>query len=267
MEQNNYQSIGNIDSILQYIESMDAFHDYPIGNISYDVSTSILSISIEEVLEGEDWPKESNGRVWFLNFGNIQDMKLDIDVPSGLWISDMYVNGSGYFVIEFDQGSIAVAPNAIELLVPKAEKDDSLLPSNSADAPLNMKEMFNDLKNSIAGRKANTEEGGEASEEPTPVNTAPVDNPFRTQAATPAAPATAPAPTPTPAPAAAPAPASPNIQAAPAAVPATPAAPAAPAAPQGNPFLKDPNFVPLQPTTPTPPPKAPDPPAVGPVFG
>lgn len=256
MEQNDYQSIGDINSILQYIESMGAFHDYPIGNISYDASSSILSISIEEVLEGEDWPKESNGRVWFLNFGNIQDMKLDVDVPAGLWISDIYVNESGYFVIEFDQGSIAVAPNAIELLVPKAEKDDSLLPSNSEDAPLNMKSMFNDLKNSIAGRKTNTEESEESAEGPAPVNTTPIDNPFRSQApTTPAAPAAAPAP----------APVSPNIQATPAA-PATPTAPAAPATPQGNPFLNDPNFVPLQSTTPTPPPKAPDPPVSGPVF-
>lgn len=268
MEEDGYQSITDLDSIMQYIEDMGGFHDFPIGSLQYD--GSVLSIGIEEVQEGQSWPSDATGRVWFINFSHISDMSLDIDIALRLWIQDTLIDEDGNFVFECDQGSVSVLANSIELQVPVdtgAKQGGSFLVTNADDAPLNVKNIFNDIKGMVTNRREQAApEEPEASEAPiqsaAPEPVAPAPNPFFNQAPAPEPAAPAPAPVaPAPEPVAA-MPVSPNI------APAEPVVPApAPTTQQNaNPFLNDPNFVPLQPTTPTPPPQAPEPPVSGPVF-
>ena len=275
MEEDGYQSITEIDNIMQFIDDMGGFQDLPIGSIQYDGSE--LSLGIEEVLEGQSWPSDATGRVWFMNFSHISDMVLDVDMAVRLWIKDTYIDEGGNFVFECEQGSISVLANSIELQVPVdagAKQGGSFLATNADDAPLNVKNIFNDIKGMVTNRREQAEpEESEAPEAPiqpaAPEPVAPAPNPFLNQAPAPEPAAPAPTPVaPAPEPVAA-MPVSPNIAPAePVAPTPAPSATPAPAAPQStNPFLNDPNFVPLQPTTPTPPPQAPEPPASGPVFG
>ena len=272
MDEDGYQSITKIEDIMGYVDSVDGFRDCSAGNITYDDNSGVLTVEIDEVLEGEDWPRESSGRIWYMNFANIQAMRLSIDVPSGFWISDVYANDDGSVTIESDQGAITVLANAIELAVPTTsateEGGESLLASKADDAPLNVKSIFNDIKNVV---KQKRNELAPESGDPVAVSSsadAAAAAPTTTtpQAANPFANAT-------------PASANPflnqqnaaptqNIEAAPAApVAPAPAPNPTPAAPQNsNPFLNDPSFVQMQPTNPTPPPQAPEPPMNGPIF-
>lgn len=285
MDEDGYQSITNIEDIMGYLDSVDGFRDCAAGSVTYDDNSGVLSVEIEEVLEGEDWPRESSGRIWYMNFADIRSMRLSIDVPLGFWISDVYANDDGSVTIESDQGAITVLSGTIELVVPKADATEegggSLLPNKSENAPLNMKNIFNDIKNVVNQKRAqlapessdpvavSSSEDAAAVPVATPRATNPfanatpaAANPFLNQQNVEAAPVT---PTPDPAPTAAPMPVAPT----PTAPTPTPAAPTLmPATPQSsNPFLNDPSFVRMQPTTPTPPPKAPEPPMNGPVFG
>jgi len=232
MDEDGYQSITNVEDIMGYLDSVDGLRDCAAGSVTYDDNSGVLSVEIEEVLEGEDWPRESSGRIWYMNFADIRSMCLSIDVPLGFWISDVYANDDGSVTIESDQGAITVLSGTIELVAPKADATEegggSLLPNKSENAPLNMKNIFNDIKNVVNQKRAQL-----APESSDPVAVSSSED----AAAVPVAPTPA---TPTP----------------------TPAAPQS-----GNPFLNDPSFVRMQPTTPTPPPKAPEPPMNGPVFG
>lgn len=290
MDEDGYQSITKLEDIMGYIDSVDGFHDCSAGSITYDDNSGVLSVEIEEVLEGEDWPRESSGRIWFMNFADIQAMRLSIDVPLGFWISDTYTNDDGSVTIEGDQGTITVLANTIELVVPTEnateEGGESLLATKAENAPLNVKNIFNDIKNvvnqkreqlapessdPVAISESSNMAAAPASEAPQAANpfanaTPAAANPFMNQQpaepaqAVESAPIAPAAPMPNPAPVAPVTPAQTPAQ--------TPApAPTAPVAPQGsNPFLNDPSFVSMQPTTPTPPPKAPDPPMGGPIF-
>lgn len=260
MDEDGYRSITNIEDIMGYLDSVDGFRDCAAGNVTYDDNSGVLSVEIEEVLEGEDWPRESSGRIWYMNFADIRSMRLFIDVPLGFWISDVYANDDGSVTIESDQGAITVLSGTIELVVPKADATEegggSLLPNKSENAPLNMKNIFNDIKNVVNQKRAqlapessdpvavSSSEDAAAVPVATPQATNPFANATPTAAPMPVVP-TPTAPTPTPA--------------APTLMPATPQS--------SNPFLNDPSFVRMQPTTPTPPPKAPEPPMNGPVFG
>ena len=234
MEEDGYQSITDFDSIMQYIDDMGGFHDLPIGSIQYDGSE--LSVGIEEVLEGQSWPSDATGRVWFMNFSHVSDITLDIDMAVRLWIKDTYLDEEGNFVFECDQGSVSVLANGIELQVPvdaNAKQGGSFLATNADDAPLNMKNIFNDIKGIVTNHRGQNEsEEPEAAETPIPAATPepvePAPNPFLNQAPTPEPVAPAPEVASQPV-----APASPNIAptpVAPAPAPATPAPAPAPAA-------------------------------------
>lgn len=118
MDEDDYRSIAKLEDIMQYIDDMDGFRDFPVSSISYDDEARVLTVGIEEVIEGEDWPKEGSGRVWSLNFGDVDDVKFELDVPLGFWISDIYTNDDGSITIDSEQGNITVVAGSVELSVP-----------------------------------------------------------------------------------------------------------------------------------------------------
>ena len=57
MEQDGYQVVTDIEEIRQYVEAVGGFSGFALGNLQFD--SSGLAFSIEEVVEGEDWPREA----------------------------------------------------------------------------------------------------------------------------------------------------------------------------------------------------------------
>ena len=251
-QDDGYQDITDFESVLQYIENMDGFRNFPIGTVQYDGAT--LSLGIEEIVKGQSWPSDASGRVWFLSFSQISNITLDIDVAMRLWINEMYIEEDNTFVIECGEGSIAVLAGNIELAVPvESSATDSALPlvSTVKEASQNVKGIINDIKNVVTHGRDQTTQVAQPIEPAASANVMAQVSPQTV-------------PTPNLAPAQA-TPTAPTIQ-------STNIAPIAPSAPSpnitqnANPFLKDPNSVPLQSTIPTPP-RTPEPPTNNPVVG
>ena len=250
MEQDGYQVVTDIEEIRQYVEAVGGFSGFALGNLQFD--SSGLAFSIEEVVEGEDWPRESSGRIWYLAFSRISNVSMTIDVPLGFWIKNVQIDDGGSVNIESDQGAITLIADAIELSIPA----DAVIEQSSEDTLL-------PLTYSSDGNNITT---GDRIIEPTtpsePVApTGLINNP---------APQAAPALINNPAPQAAPAPqslainqeASGEIDDHTETIQMTPSTVSS----QENPFLNDPNFIPLTPVTPTAPPKAPEPPVANAIF-
>jgi len=152
---NTYQSITTVQGVLEYLDKVDGFRDFSLGRMNYDSAFQMFTIGIEEVLDSDNWPEESNGRVWYLKFGSIRNIKIDIDAPTGLWASDMFMSEDGNFVIESNQGTITVMADVIELQVPAGAENGVEVKDSAADnAPLSFKNLFNDLKNTFTGKSS-----------------------------------------------------------------------------------------------------------------
>lgn len=184
-----YQSITTLQGVLEYLDKVDGFRDFSLGRMNYDSAFQMFSVGIEEVLEGDNWPEESNGRVWYLKFGSVSNIKIDVDAPTGLWASDMYMSDEGNFIIESNQGTITITAGVIELQVPAGAEDGIETQTSAADnAPLNFKGLFNDIKNTITGKNNQPTAQPEAQPAPEPeAQPAPVEQPIQpTEVAQPA---------------------------------------------------------------------------------
>ncbi len=285
-QDDGYQDITDFESVLQYIENMDGFRNFPIGTVQYDGAT--LSLGIEEIVKGQSWPSDASGRVWFLSFSQISNITLDIDVAMRLWIKEMYIEEDNTFVIECGEGSVAVLANSIELAIPVEEDTMNNAPSLAdlaSKSPLNVKNIINDIKNVVIHNQptqitdptmsANLEEASAAQPSPpasrsatmasTSVQTIPA-------ASAPVSPIITPAPTQSPpaipvsnqnsvqAPSDMSVVQPPNINAD---IALTATSAPAPATPQStDPFLNNPNFVSPQPIAPASPPPTPKSPTI-----
>ena len=197
----DYETINDLQGILEYIDQVDGFRDCSLAQMSYDSAFGIFSVGIEEVLENDNWPQESNGDIWYLKFGNIRSLKFDVDAPTGLWVNDMYVDDGGNFVIETNQGYITVAAGVIELSVPP-DAENSSVSSNHNFEPLSPKQIFNDFKSAFLNKKPadnSASTNGDAQQQPAQQ---PVQQPATTpvQPAAPVAQPTMPAQQPMPQP-------------------------------------------------------------------
>ncbi|MCR4753664.1 MAG: hypothetical protein K5837_04590 [Candidatus Saccharibacteria bacterium] len=238
MEQDGYQIVTDIEEIRQYVETVGGFSGFALGNLQFD--SSGLAFSIEEVIDGEDWPHENSGRIWYLAFSRISNISMTIDMSLGFWIKNVQIDDGGSVNIESDQGAITLIADAIELSVPS----DAVIEQPSEDA-------LPPLMYSPDGGGITT---GDESVEPIapsePIATVePINNPTPQ-----AAPASQPLATNQEA--------SGEIDDHTETIQMTPST----TSPAENPFLNDPNFIPLTPVTPTAPPKAPEPPVANAIF-
>ncbi len=238
MEQDGYQIVTDIEEIRQYVETVGGFSGFALGNLQFD--SSGLAFSIEEVVEGEDWPHENSGRIWYLAFSRISNVSMTIDMPLGFWIKNVQIDDGGSVNIESDQGAITLIADAIELSIPA----DAVIEQPSEDAlpPL----MYSPDGGGIAAE----DESIESAAPPEPIApTGPIDNPTPQ-----AAPVSQPLVTNQEA--------SGEVDDHTETIQMTPST----TSPAENPFLNDPNFIPLTPVTPTAPPKAPEPPVANAIF-
>lgn len=238
MEQDGYQIVTDIEEIRQYVETVGGFSGFALGNLQFD--SSGLAFSIEEVIDGEDWPHENSGRIWYLTFSRISNISMTIDMPLGFWIKNVQIDDGGSVNVESDQGAITLTADAIELSIPA----DAVIEQPSEDAlpPL----MYSPDGGGIATGDESVESiapsepiaPAEPINNPTP-QAEPVSQPLVTNQA-----------------------ASGEIDGHTETIQMTPST----ASPQENPFLNDPNFIPLTPVTPTTSPKAPEPPVANAIF-
>ena len=238
MEQDGYQIVTDIEEIRQYVETVGGFSGFALGNLQFD--SSGLAFSIEEVIDGEDWPHENSGRIWYLVFSRISNVSMTIDMPLGFWIKNVQIDDGGSVNIESDQGAITLIADAIELSIPA----DAVIeqPSEGDLPPL--------MCSPDGGGIATGDESVEPITSSEPIATVePINNPTP-QAA------------PVSQPLVANQEASGEIDDHTETIQMTPST----TSPAENPFLNDPNFIPLTPVTPTAPPKAPEPPVTNAIF-
>ena len=232
MEQDNYRVLTDINEITQYIDNIGGFSGFALGNLQFD--SAGLALSIEEVIDGEDWPRESSGRIWYLVFSRISNVSITVDMSLGFWINNITIGEGGNISIESEQGTVSLVADAIELSIPA----DALPAEPEAELPPfplmpNGEDLVSD----------------DAPSEPDPVPQPVID---------PVVNAT-PAPQPQPVANQTPAPEADEHTETIEMMPST-------TSPQENPFLNDPNFIPLTPVTPTARPKAPDEPLPNAIF-
>lgn len=108
------------ESIMDYIEMENFFHDYRIGNIHY--SESEVDLTIEEVIPGAKI-QDSTGLVWDFHFKGVTSFEISVDVVMGFWITEV-VRGKKLDEIAFnlDSGFLGVAAEQIEFGIPSQEK-------------------------------------------------------------------------------------------------------------------------------------------------
>ena len=150
----SYTTINNIQEILEYLDQVDGFRDCSLAQMSLDSSLRVFTLGVEEVLDSDDWPSESNGPVWFLKFGSIRNIIFDIDAPTGLWAKDMYVDEKGNFIIESNQGYISITADVVELSIPPEAEDSSLFKeATTYQPPLSPTRIFDDIKSAFSAKK------------------------------------------------------------------------------------------------------------------
>lgn len=109
---NNYQDI------VEYLDSMDSFHDYRIGNVDYDENS--VDITIEEVLPGRKI-QDDTGLIWDFHFENISKFIFSVDCVIGFWISEVgRGNAPGEVTFNLNNGIISVVAEKITLGIPSS---------------------------------------------------------------------------------------------------------------------------------------------------
>ena len=109
----------NYHDIVEYLNSMDGFHDYRIGNVKYDGDSA--NITIEEVLPGRKL-QDSTCLIWDFHFEKINKFIFSVDCVSGFWISE--IEGSnvlGEVIFNLHSGIISVVAEKIILGIPALE--------------------------------------------------------------------------------------------------------------------------------------------------
>ena len=110
---NNYQDI------VEYLDSMDGFHDYRIGDVEYKGDSA--NIMIEEVLPGRKI-QDDTGLIWDFHFEKISKFIFSVDCVVGFWISEVERgNAPREILFNLNNGIISVVAEKITLGITSLE--------------------------------------------------------------------------------------------------------------------------------------------------
>lgn len=107
--------LNTLEEIDDYVKNINCFHDYYMGNFTYDGTNA--AICIEEPTK-TTFKDGETGRVWDLEFTNITSIKIENDCIFKFLIKDTYINDE-HLVLEFDQGYLKIKADKIILGIPK----------------------------------------------------------------------------------------------------------------------------------------------------
>ena len=103
------------NDIEDYLNSMDNFHDYKLGNFEYDKASNIC-VCIETDHNPINSSKE--GLVWDFNFEKVTDFSFSMDVMIGSWVDEITVETDSKIVFALTNGYISVSAEKIKLGIP-----------------------------------------------------------------------------------------------------------------------------------------------------
>ena len=107
--------LNNLEEIDAYLKYENCFHDYLIGDFSFDGNSA--SINIEEPTKNTFKNGETR-KIWDLEINQIIDIKIENDCIFRFMIKDTYIDNE-YFILELDQGYIKFKAKEIKLGIPK----------------------------------------------------------------------------------------------------------------------------------------------------
>ena len=111
------------EEIVKYLEDEDYFHDYRIGNVSYDGNNA--DVTIEEVIPGAKI-QDSTGLMWDCYFKGVTSFEMSVDAVMGFWICEVERGENpNEIVFNFDSGFLGIAAEQIEFGIPSQEKSEA----------------------------------------------------------------------------------------------------------------------------------------------
>ena len=109
----------NFQDIVEYLKSMDNFHDYRIGTVRYDGGSA--DITVEEVIPGSA-NKYNAGLVWDFHFEKITAFYFDVDCVMRFPILEVEPGDApGEISFSLDSGNISITAEEIKLGIPTSE--------------------------------------------------------------------------------------------------------------------------------------------------
>lgn len=105
--------INDYNEIVQYIESMDCFHDFRLGHIA--IIENKFDIFVEEYTNDLH---NSGAHIWNFSFGNISDLKIKMDCALPSIITEIEIKSS-LVTIGLTNGYISFRTNDLSLGIPK----------------------------------------------------------------------------------------------------------------------------------------------------
>ena len=114
--------ITDYTEIGQYLEEMDGFHDYQIGNLEIKNNT-LVRVFVEEVIPGKKL-QDSTGKIWEWEFEDIRKFEFECDCAMRLYIDELHTGDEdGEILFELHNGYISVTVEKIGLRVPSDVKE------------------------------------------------------------------------------------------------------------------------------------------------
>ena len=100
--------LDNVSEIVQYLDTVNSFHDYKLGNISFDGCNLIVMI--------EDAHTKNNreAHIWNFTFNHVTQLYIDMDCVLRPFLTEVEIVGQSV-IIGLTNGSISF--NAIDIML------------------------------------------------------------------------------------------------------------------------------------------------------
>ena len=113
------KELTDLTNIEKYLDEMDNFHDYMIGNISYNSEKQEASICVETEHDVRNSSKE--GLIWNFDFEQVTNILIGVDSMLSCYVHEITVeDGQVHFWLT--NGNIYVTANKVELGIPCKDK-------------------------------------------------------------------------------------------------------------------------------------------------
>ena len=106
--------ITSFEEIKEYLEQMDCFHDYRIGNVEY--GGKLAKITVEEIVPAEH-VSESTSSVWDFTITGIESYKMNCDCAFTWFLNEVTLEDDE-LVFNCTNGYVSIKAAEIKLGIP-----------------------------------------------------------------------------------------------------------------------------------------------------
>ena len=109
------KELSTYNDIETYLNSMDNFHDYRLGDFEYSKDSTVCVC-----IETDHKPINSaeEGLIWNFNFEKVTEFSFSIDSMLGSWIDEITVENNSQILFGLTNGYISVSADEIKLGIP-----------------------------------------------------------------------------------------------------------------------------------------------------